>query len=361
MFKPGTDSVFGAGCGLCLVVPCYNEEEMLPAFLRTVIPELDRATGGSWRIVCVDDGSRDNTFAIITREHLADARITGISLSRNFGHQAAVSVGLAYASGEFIAVIDCDLQDPIEVLIQLYRKALEEELDVCYGVRGRRDAPIFLRLAYSAYYRVAQRLAEHHWPKDAGDFCVMSARCHQVLLSLPEHSRMMRGLRSWVGFKQAGVCYDRPARLHGTSKYNLRKLCALALQGLVAFSNVPLRLASITGLVMGVFSMLFGLLVVLNRLIPNFTVLGYWVGANPGTTTLLCFLAFVFSILFLCIGIIGEYLIVLLQEAKGRPTAVVASVLGSLQMNTSVHHVIQSIGDEASLAYAVTASADLAR
>src|SRR5690242_596071 len=208
MFKSGTDSAFGAGCGLCLVVPCYNEEEMLPAFLRTVIPELDRATGGSWRIVCVDDGSRDNTFAIITREHLADARITGISLSRNFGHQAAVSVGLAYASGEFIAVIDCDLQDPIEVLIQLYRKALEEELDVCYGVRGRRDAPVFLRLAYSAYYRVAQRLAEHHWPKDAGDFCVMSARCHQVLLSLPEHSRMMRGLRSWVGFKQAGLCYD---------------------------------------------------------------------------------------------------------------------------------------------------------
>ena len=335
---------------------------MLPAFLRTVIPELDRATGGSWRIVCVDDGSRDSTFAIITREHLADARITGISLSRNFGHQAAVSVGLAYASGEFIAVIDCDLQDPIEVLIQLYGKALEEELDVCYGVRGRRDAPIFLRLAYSAYYRVAQWLAEHHWPKDAGDFCVMSARCHQVLVSLPEHSRMMRGLRSWVGFKQAGLCYDRPARLHGTTKYNLRKLCALALQGLVAFSNVPLRLASITGLIMGVFSMLFGLVVVLNRLWPNFTVLGYWVGANPGTTTLLCFLAFVFSILFLCIGIIGEYLIVLLQEAKGRPTAVVASVLGSIQMNRTVNHVIQSIGDEAPFpAYAIGAAADLVR
>src|SRR5207253_1769384 len=125
---------------------------------------------------------------------------------------------------------------------------------------------------------------------------------------------------SWIGFKQAGVSYDRPARMHGTSKYNLRKLCALALHGLVAFSNIPLRLASFTGLVMGLCSMLFGLIVVLNRLFPNFTVLGYWVGANPGTATLLCFLAFVFSILFVCIGIIGEYLIVLLQEAKGRPT-----------------------------------------
>ena len=366
MFRQGMNNTFDGGCALCLVVPCYNEEDMLPVFLRTVTPELDRATGGSWSIVCVDDGSWDDTFAIITREHLADPRINGIRLSRNFGHQAAVSVGLAYASGEFIGVIDCDLQDPIEVLIQLYRTALEEELDVCYGVRGRRDAPVFLRIAYSAYYRIAERLADHHWPKDAGDFCIMSARCHQVLLSLPEHSRMMRGLRSWIGFKQAGVSYDRPARMHGTSKYNLRKLCALALHGLVAFSNIPLRLASL-GLVDSVLRglqtcLLFGLIVVLNRLFPNFTVLGYWVGANPGTATLLCFLAFVFSILFVCIGIIGEYLIVLLQEAKGRPTAVVESVLGTIQMNASVNHVIQPVGSEASSpGYAATAAADVFR
>ena len=317
---------------------------MLPAFLQTVVPELDRATGGAWRIICIDDGSKDNTFSIIAQEHFSDARISGVRLSRNFGHQAAVSVGLAYAEGEYIGVIDCDLQDPIEVLIQLYRKALEEELDVCYGVRGRRDAPVFLRFAYSLYYRIIERLAEHRWPKDAGDFCVMSARCHKVLLALPEHSRMMRGLRSWIGFKQSGLSYDRPARLHGTSKYNLRKLCALALQGLVAFSNVPLRLASITGLLMGCFSMLFGVLVLVNRLFPTFTLLGYWVGANPGIATLSCFLAFVFSILFICVGIIGEYLIVLLQEAKGRPTAVVESVLGSAQMNDAVRHVIQSAG-----------------
>lgn len=335
-----------AGPSFCLVVPCYNEEEMLPAFFRAVVPELEAATAGSWRIVCIDDGSRDDTFAIIARHHFADPRITGIRLSRNFGHQSAVSTGLAFASGDYIGIIDCDLQDPIDVLVQLYRKALLEKLDVCYGVRARREAPLFLRLAYPLYYRMIEHLADHHWPRDAGDFCVISTRCHKVVLALPEHSRMLRGLRSWVGFQQAGVPYDRPRRLHGTSKYNLFKLSALALQGLIAFSNIPLRLASIVGLLMGLFSVLFGLLVVVNRFFPKFTLVGYWVGANPGVTTVLCFLALIASILFVSVGIIGEYLGVLLQEVKRRPTAVVESVLGDLEKNALAGYVAYQAAGE---------------
>ena len=331
---------------LSLVVPCYNEEEMLPAFFEAVVPQLEAATKGSWQIVCVDDGSRDNTFAIIARRHVADPRIVGVRLSRNFGHQAAVSVGLAFAAGDYVGVLDCDLQDPVEVLVELYRKARAEDLDVCYGVRARRDAPLFLRLAYSLYYRIIERLAEHHWPRDAGDFCVMSARCHKVLLSLPETSRMMRGLRSWVGFKQEGLPYDRPKRLHGSSKYNIARLSVLAMQGLIAFSNIPLRLASIVGLVMGAFSMFFGVLVVVNRFFPRLTIVGYWVGANPGVTTVLCFLALVFSILFVSVGIIGEYLGVLLREVKRRPTAVVESVLGGLEKNALAGHVSYFSADE---------------
>lgn len=170
----------------------------------------------------------------------------------------------------------------------------------------------------------------------------MSARCHRALIALPEHSRMLRGLRSWVGFKQAGLRYNRPARLHGTSKYNIRKLVALALQGLIAFSSIPLRLASVAGLLMGVFSMFFGLFVIANRIFPRFTVLGYWVGANPGVATLLCFLTFVFSILFICIGIIGEYLVVLLQEVKRRPTGIVQAVLGEARKDELVANVAQT-------------------
>lgn len=331
---------------LCLVVPCYNEAEALPAFFRTAVPQIDLATRGSWQIVCVDDGSSDQTFSMIAREHLADSRVAGIRLSRNFGHQAALSVGLAFAKGDYIGIADCDLQDPIEVLVEMYQKAQDEDLDVCYGVRARRQGPITLRLAYALYYRLIRRMAEHHWPKDAGDFCVITARCQQVLLSLPEHSRMLRGLRSWVGFRQAGISYSRPARLHGKSKYSVGKLCALALQGLIAFSSIPLRLASFAGLVMGGLSMLFGVLVILNRFFPRFTLFGYWVGANPGVTTLVCFLALAFSILFVSIGIIGEYVVVLLQEVKRRPTAIVASLVGGIQKNDLADNVTCVTGTE---------------
>jgi dolichol-phosphate mannosyltransferase len=246
----------------------------------------------------VDDGSSDATFACIAARHTLDRRVAGIRLSRNFGHQGAVSAGLAYARGEYIGIIDCDLQDPVDVLVRMYRRAVEEGLDVCYGVRRRREAPRFLRLCYSLFYRVIEAAADHPFPRDAGDFCVMSARCHQVILALPEQSRMLRGLRSWVGFPQAGVAYDRPARLHGASKYDVGKLTTLALQGLIGFSNAPLRLASMVGLGMGAFSILFGLVVLVNRFFPRFTLFGYWVGQNAGVASVLIFLSFAFSILF---------------------------------------------------------------
>ncbi|MBZ5610853.1 MAG: glycosyltransferase family 2 protein [Acidobacteriia bacterium] len=315
---------------------------MLPEFFETVMPVLEDATGGQWSILCVDDGSRDGTFAVITEWHRRDSRISGVRLSRNFGHQAALSTGLAYARGEYIGIMDCDLQDPAEVLVELYRACLDDELDVCYGIRGRRDAPWFLRAAYSAFYRIIQKAADHEWPRDAGDFCVLSARSQQALLALPEQSRMLRGLRSWVGFRQSGIAYNRPARLRGSSKYNLRKLTALALQGLISFSNIPLRLASLMGVAMGFFSILFCALVLINRLIPRFTLLGYWVGANPGTATLLVFLSFTLSVLFICLGIIGEYLVLLLQEIKKRPAAIVASVVGEMRPYDSAYALLDA-------------------
>ena len=313
---------------LCVVVPCYNEEDMLDDFFQTVIPELEEATEGEWAVLCIDDGSRDRTWEMIARWNRRDERVSGVRLSRNFGHQAALSVGLAYARGEYVGIMDCDLQDPAEVLVELYRACLHDELDVCYGIRGRRDAPWFLRAGYSAFYRLIQRAAEHDWPRDAGDFCVLSARAQQALLALPEQSRMLRGLRSWVGFRQAGIRYDRPARLRGASKYNFKKLTALALQGLISFSSVPLRLASLMGIAMGLFSVAFGALVLINRLFPRFTLLGYWVGERPGTATLLVFLSFTLSVLFVSLGIIGEYLVLLVHEIKRRPAAVVESVTG---------------------------------
>lgn len=326
--------------GLCLVVPCYNEEEMLPVFFSTLVPLLEDATGGQWTILCVDDGSRDTTFSIIQDWNRRDPRISGLRLSRNFGHQAALSVGLAYAHANYIGIMDCDLQDPADVLIELYRSCIRNDLDVCYGIRGRREGPLFLRVAYSAFYRIINKAADHDWPRDVGDFCVMSARCQRALLSLPEQSRMLRGLRSWVGFRQSGIIYDRPARVRGSSKYNISRLIALALQGLISFSHLPLRFASFMGVAMGVFSVLFGLLILVNRLFPKVTLFGFWVGANAGVATILVFLSFTLSVLFLCLGIVGEYLIVLLQEMKRRPTAIVESTVGELSPHPAAYSLL---------------------
>jgi polyisoprenyl-phosphate glycosyltransferase len=325
-----------------VIVPCFNEEQMLPAFFAKVVPVLEQACSGQWSILCVDDGSGDATFALITQWHERDPRIFGLRLSRNFGHQAALSVGLAYAHGQYIGIMDCDLQDPIEVLVELYRACLNDDLDVCLGLRRKRDAPFWLRAAYSAFYYVIERVADHEWPRDAGDFCVFTARCQRVLLALPEQSRMLRGLRSWIGFRQAGIPYDRPMRQHGTTKYTLRKLIALALQGLISFSTIPLRLASIIGVGMGLFSVVFGVLILINRLFPRFSLLGYWVGANAGTATVLVFLAFALSVLFVCVGILGEYLIVLLQEVKKRPAAIVAMVVGDVQPLDAAYGLLQA-------------------
>ena len=327
---------------LCLIVPCYNEEEMLPTFLTAVTSALQDAIGADFAIVCVDDGSRDATYATIETWHRRDKRVCGVRLSRNFGHQAALAVGLACARGEYIGIMDCDMQDPVEVLIELYRACVRDDLDVCYGIRASREASWVLRAAYSLFYRIINTTAAHEWPRDAGDFCVISARCQRTLLALPEQSRMLRGLRSWVGFRQSGIAYQRPARLHGHTKYNVPRLVALALQGLISFSHVPLRLATAMGLGMGLLSLVFGAAILINRLWPKFTLFGYWIGASPGVTTLIVFLAFTLSVLFICLGIVGEYLIVLLQEVKRRPTAVIASVIGELQPRPSSYSVIHA-------------------
>lgn len=332
----------GTEIDFSLVVPCYNEEDALPHFFAAAIPALEQMTSGRWRIVCVDDGSRDRTFELIAQKHLEDPRVTGVRLSRNFGHQPALAVGLAYTSGRYVGVIDCDLQDPIEVLVAMYQKALNQDLDVCYGVRTRRDAPWHLKLGYWAFYAMIRRAAAHPWPRDAGDFCVMSARCQRLILALPEHSRMLRGLRSWVGLKQEGFPFERPARLHGVSKYNMYRLAMLAAQGLIAFSSIPLRLASFIGFSMGLLSLLFGIIVLINRLFPRFTLFGYWVGTGSGTTTLILLGTAVFSVLFLCIGIMGEYLVVILEELKNRPAGVVDSVLGDLSLNAHAYGVLQA-------------------
>ena len=313
---------------LSIVIPCYNEEDCLSHMLAALVPALERGTGGSWEILLVDDGSTDRTFELSQQAHALEPRIKVICLSRNFGHQAAVTAGLAFVSGAHVGVMDADLQDPIEVLMELYHRVRDEDLDVCVGVRRSRDAPLWLQLAYRFFYYTIGRFSKPPWPRDAGDFCVFNQRIHGVLLALPERARTLRGLRAWVGFRHGRVEFDRPARAHGHSKYNLLKLVGLAVGSFVAFSSLPLRLASLAGIVMSLATLMIGLVFLLNRVFPEVTVLGYWVGANPGVTTIVLYLSLIASMLFFCLGIIGEYVLLLLRESQGRPTAVVSVALG---------------------------------
>ncbi len=316
---------------LSIVIPCYNEAESLPHTLETLLPALESAVGERWRVLLVDDGSADATFALIADAHRCDPRVQGIRLSRNFGHQAALAAGLAFASGAHVGVIDADLQDPVDVLLELYRAVAEQRCDVCVGVRRQRDAALWLRVAYRCFYGAIGRLSDAPFERDAGDFCVFNRRVHQVLLSLPERARTLRGLRAWVGFQHGRVEYDRPARVHGQSKYSLARLVGLALDSFVAFSSFPLRVASLVGLAMSLATLTIGGVFLVNRLFPEVTILGYWIGANPGVTTIVLYLSLISSLLFFCLGIIGEYVLLLLREVQARPSAVVDLALGVTQ------------------------------
>ncbi len=320
---------------LSLVIPCFNEQDALPHLLEALIPVLEREVGPCWELILVDDGSSDRTLELIAQANVKDPRIKGVSLSRNFGHQPAVACGLAFASGEAVGLMDSDLQDSPDVLAQLFHKVRDEGFDVAYAVREKRDASFVKNFFYRNFYRLMRGVSEHEWSEDSGDFSVFHRRVHRTILGLPESVRVLRGLRSWVGFKQCAVPVARPARAHGTTKYSFTRLFSLGLSSITGFSYVPLRIASIIGIGMAFVSLLLGGLFILNRLFPKFTLLNYYIGASPGITTMIVLLLGVASMLFLCLGVIGEYLIVMLKELKRRPTAIARSIIGNLQPTAS--------------------------
>jgi glycosyltransferase involved in cell wall biosynthesis len=311
-----------------LVIPCFNEQESISLLLGTLKQLLTSKFGDHWEVILVDDGSRDSTRRIILEANKSDHRIKGVFLSRNFGHQPAVFAGLMYATGTYVGVMDADMQDPPEVLMESLDKARVDNLDIVYAVRKTRRSSLILKLCYWCFYRLMGLLSSHPWPLDAGDFSVMSRRAVSLILELPEHVRVLRGLRSWIGLKQGFVEYDRPVRAHGESKYGAVKLVALALNSLFSFSHIPLRLASLIGLMMACVSLVAGIVLLANRFFPHFTFFGYYIGASPGTTTIVLLLLFFGSLLFLCLGIIGEYLRILVDEAKRRPVAIVEARAG---------------------------------
>jgi glycosyltransferase involved in cell wall biosynthesis len=300
-----------------IIVPLYNEQDVLPELCRRLRAAVARLHGPA-EIIFVDDGSVDGTIGILRAWQSEDKVIRIVSLSRNFGHQAAVSAGLCYAEGDAVAVLDGDLQDPPELLADFFAK-LDEGWDVVYGIRRQRRGAILKRLSYFVFYRLLHRLAHIDIPLDAGDFCVMSRRIVDHLNRLPETDRFVRGLRAWVGFRQTGIPYERDQRQAGIPKYTIAKLVQLSLDGLLSFSYAPLRWLAAIGFVLCGVSFI-GILVVLYRYMFTLYV--------PGYTSLAVLVLFFGGVQLLTGGLIGEYVGRTAQQVKGRPLYVVDELIG---------------------------------
>lgn len=299
-----------------VAIPIYHEEAVVPELVRRTSAVLDSLPGGPHEIVFVDDGSSDGTLGMLEAAAERDPRIVVVELSRNFGHQTALAAALDQVSGDVVILMDGDLQDPpeaIPTLVDQYRQGY----DVVYAQRVNRKEPWWLRMCYYVFYRLLAALSSIELPLDAGDFGLMSRRVVDEIRAMPEHHRYLRGLRTWVGFRQIGIPVERAARHAGRTKYSPLKLLKLASDGIFAFSIVPLRAAAILGAVAITCSLLFALYSLYAK---------FWLHVPQGFTALIFVITFLSGMNLFFLGIIGEYVGRVYEEAKARPHYVVRRV-----------------------------------
>ncbi|HTZ46704.1 MAG TPA: glycosyltransferase family 2 protein [Verrucomicrobiae bacterium] len=299
---------------LSVAIPVHNETSVLPELLRRLRTVLDNLKGGPHQIVFVDDGSTDATFDMLEEAAGTDARILALSLSRNFGHQAAITAALDHVNGDAVVVMDGDLQDVPEVIPQFVEK-YKEGYDVVYAKRVRRKEPWLLRLCYFVFYRMMARLSDIQLPLDSGDFGLMSKRVVAQLRGMPEHHRYLRGMRTWVGYRQTGIEVERAERHSGRSKYSLIRLLKLAFDGIFAFSVVPIRAAALLGSFVMLVSAIFVVYAVYARMFLQRSPRGF--------TALIVVVTFLSGMVMFFLGIIGEYVGRIYEEIKSRPHYVI--------------------------------------
>jgi dolichol-phosphate mannosyltransferase len=304
---------------ISVVLPVYNERENLEALLTRLIPVLEKTAGESFEVLFIDDGSRDGSAEILDSFPSRDQRLQVIHFSRNFGHQAALQAGLDEAKGEAVILMDADLQDPPEVL-ELFVAYWRQGFDVVYAVRKKRKERLLKRTAYVLFYRTMRAIAEIEVPLDAGDFCLLDRRVVNALVLLPERNRFLRGLRSWVGFKQVGVEYERDIRQGGVPKYTLRKLVRLALSGYIGFSAFPLRTSAGLGFLSASAGFALALWALVTKLMN--------IPSPQGWASTISVILFVGGIQLLMLGVIGEYLSRVYDEVRRRPLYIVRDRVG---------------------------------
>jgi len=303
-----------------VAIPVHNEETVLPELLQRLRAVLDRVPGGPHQIVFVDDGSTDGTLPLLEEEVRRDARVLAVALSRNFGHQAALTAALEYVQGDATVIMDGDLQDSPEA-IPLFLEKFAEGYDVVYARRTHRKESWALRACFFIAYRLLSRLSDVKLPLDSGDFGLLSRRVVENLRRMPEHHRYLRGLRSWVGFRQTGVDVAREERHAGRSKYSFLRRVKFTFDGLFAFSIVPIRAAAILGAATVVSSLLFACYSLYAKFVLRESARGF--------TAEVLLVIFLSGVLLFFLGIIGEYVGRIYEEVKARPNYLVARIVGS--------------------------------
>jgi len=308
---------------LSLVIPVKDEEAAIGPCLERLVPVLeamDDPAAGSFEILFVDDGSSDTTLEVIRRAHAADPRVRGISLSRNFGKEAALSAGIDAARGQGVVPLDVDLQDPPEALPRMVAK-WRDGYDVVYGVRDNRESDSLpKRLTADLYYRAHNWLSSDKIPEHAGDFRLLDRKVVEVIRQMPERNRFMKGLFAWAGFRQAAVSYHREERKVGQTKYNYWKLWTLAIDGITSASTVPLRIWSYLGAIVALGALGYALFIIIRTLTSGIEV--------PGYASMMVAVLFLGGLQLLSLGVLGEYVGRILTETKGRPLYVVRERIG---------------------------------
>jgi len=316
------------------IVPVFNEEATLMELYRRLSAVMD-SLDGTVELVLVDDGSHDRSLAMMRDLHEHDRRVCYLSFARNFGHQIAVTAGLNFARGQAIVVLDADLQDPPELIPELADK-WRRGYDVVYAQRVQRHQEgWFKRLTAYLFYRLLRQLADVDMPTDTGDFCLMDRRVVDALNAMPERNRYIRGLRSWLGFRQIAIPFERDSRFAGEVKYTFRKSLALAIDGLVSFSKVPLRISTYVGLFAAIVAIVMAILVL------------YWRFFSPispltGFATIAVAIFFLGAVQLFSIGILGEYIGRIYEEVKNRPVYILGEVSG-FEPSVTTRHTATSV------------------
>lgn len=308
---------------LSIIIPMYNEEESLPHLYSRLVALGEKIENYDLEFLFVNDGSKDSSLEIVKALRKADKRVCYVNLSRNFGKEVAMGAAFDYVTGEAVAIIDADLQDPPELIVDMI-KLYEEGYDDVYAKRRSRDGETwFKKFTSKAFYRVLQSVSDVPIQKDTGDFRLLSRRAIEALKSFPERQRYTKGMFSLIGFKKKEIEFDRDSRVAGQTKWNYFKLMDLAIEGIISFTILPLRISTIMGIISGIASFLYMIFVFSKTLIFGIDV--------PGYASIVCILLFLSAVQLISLGIIGEYLGRIFIEVKGRPLYFVEEYSGSIE------------------------------